>query len=208
MAEKDPNPAAMWDERFARTEPVYGEEPNTFLRAQATQRLSAGMKVLLPADGYGRNGLWLASQGFDVTTVDVSHVGVERSRAAAKAAGLSAKILLCDLNSWTWPVAEYDAVASIYLHLPPEQRSTIHAAMLRSLKPRGIVVVEAFSPAQLQFTSGGPKQIELLYTAELLRRDFAEADVLELAEAEVELNEGRMHSGKSAVVRAIFRKKG
>lgn len=207
MTEKETNPAAMWDERFARPEPVYGEEPNDFLRVQATQRLAGGSKVLVPADGYGRNGLWLAKQGFDVTTVDVSPVGVERARVAAKAAGLSATILLCDLNTWTWPTSEFDAVASIYLHLSPEQRSKLHAAMLRALKPSGILILEAFNPAQLQFSSGGPKQLELLYTAELLRRDFAEADALELTESVVDLREGKMHSGKGAVVRAVFRKK-
>jgi SAM-dependent methyltransferase len=207
MIEKEPSAAEFWDERFARPEPVYGEEPNDFLRVQATQRLAAGGKVLVPADGYGRNGLWLAKQGFDVTTVDISPVGVERARASAKAAGLSVKILLCDLNTWTWPVSEYDAVASIYLHLSPEQRSKLHAAMLRAVKPGGILIFEAFNPAQLQFSSGGPKQVELLYTAELLCRDFAQADALELTESVVDLREGNMHSGKGAVVRAVFRKK-
>jgi SAM-dependent methyltransferase len=202
-----PDPAAMWDERFGRPEPVYGDEPNGYLRAQAQLRLRAGMKVLVPADGYGRNGLWLTKQGLEVTTVDVSPVGVERARKAAKAAGISAKILLSDLNSWDWPVSEFDAVASIYLHLVPEKRVAIHARMLTALKPGGIIIVEAFTPAQLAFSSGGPKQVELLYTAQLLRQDFAAAEVVELAESEVELNEGRMHSGRAAVVRGVLRKK-
>ncbi len=206
MIEKEPGAAEFWDERFARPEPVYGEEPNAFLRAQATQWLAAGSKVLVPADGYGRNGLWLAKQGFDVTTVDVSPVGVERARQAAAASGVRARILLHDLNTWAWPVSEYDAVASIYLHLSPEQRCKLHAAMLGALKPGGILIIEAFTPAQLRFSSGGPKQLELLYSAELLRRDFATAETVELAETEVELTEGKMHSGKAAVVRGVFRK--
>jgi hypothetical protein len=205
--EQKPNPAAMWDERFGRSEPVYGEEPNGFLRAQATERLKPGMKVLVPADGYGRNGLWLAKQGLYVTTVDVSAVGVERARKTAAAAGISATILLSDLNSWNWPVAEFDAVASIFLHLVPAERSNIHAHMIRAVKAGGIIIFEAFAAGQLAFTSGGPKHVDMLYTAEILRTDFAGADELELLEAVVELEEGRMHSGKGAVIRGVFRRK-
>ena len=170
------DPAAMWDERFGREEPVYGEEPNRYLRSQTEKRLKPPMKVLLPADGYGRNGLWLAKQGFDVTTVDVSSVGVRRARKTAQLAGISAKILLSDLNTWEWPKDEFDAVAAIYLHLPPEERQTVHARMLGALKPGGILILEAFNPGQLAYTSGGPKNPELLYTAEMLRRDFAGAE--------------------------------
>ena len=200
------DPAAMWDERFGREEPVYGEEPNRYLRSQTTLRLKPPMKVLLPADGYGRNGLWLAKQGFDVTTVDVSPVGVERARKTAQAAGISAKILLSDLNTWEWPKDEFDAVAAIYLHLPPEERQTVHARMLGALKPGGILILEAFNPGQLAYTSGGPKNPELLYTAEMLRRDFAGAEELELIETVAELEEGRMHSGLGSVVRAVLRR--
>src|SRR5271156_6401971 len=93
-----PDPAQMWDERFARPEPVYGEEPNDYLRAQVQSWLIQGMKVLVPGDGYGRNGLWLAKQGLAVTSVDVSSVGVEQARRAARAAQLPIKIVLSDLN--------------------------------------------------------------------------------------------------------------
>jgi cyclopropane fatty-acyl-phospholipid synthase-like methyltransferase len=207
VVEHKTNPAAMWDERFARHEPVYGEEPNAFLREQALEHLKAPAKVLVPGDGYGRNGLWLAKQGFKVTTVDVSPVGVERARNTARDFKIPARILLCDLNTWKWPEAEFDAVASIFLHLVPEQRSGIHAHMLGALKSGGIVILEAFTPAQLQFSSGGPKTTDLLYTTEILKRDFAAAQELKLEEIVTELNEGKMHSGKGAVIRAVFRKK-
>jgi SAM-dependent methyltransferase len=204
--EEKHHPAAMWDERFARVEPVYGDEPNSFLRAQTELRLKRPMKVLVPADGYGRNGLWLAKQGFKVTTVDVSPVGVERARKTAQAAGIPARIVLSDLNVWDWPESEFDAVAAIYLHLPPEERKKIHARMLGALKPGGILILEAFNPGQLAFSSGGPKQVELLYTAEILQQDFTGAEALELSESVVELEEGKMHSGKGAVVRGVFRR--
>ena len=200
------SPQKMWDERFAQAEPVYGEEPNAYLRAQA-HRLTPGCKVLVPGDGYGRNGIWLARQGFRVTTVDLSPIGVERARQSAQAAGLAMTIEEADLATWTWPVGEFDAVASIFLHLPPDLRPRIHLQMLATLKPGGLLVIEAFTPAQLQHSSGGPRQVELLYTAEILRGDFAAADALELLEVEINLDEGRLHKGRAAVVHGVFRRK-
>jgi SAM-dependent methyltransferase len=196
----------MWDERFSQSEPVYGEEPNAYLREQSL-RLKPRMKILVPADGYGRNGIWLAKQGFDVHTVDLSPVGVERARKAAQAAGVHLKIEQADLTTWNWPADEFDAIAAIFLHLPPDARTTVHASMLRALKPGGIVILEAFSPEQLKHSSGGPKQVDLLYTADMLRRDFASAEVVELEQKEVHIHEGRMHSGPAAVVRALFQKR-
>jgi len=199
------NPQRMWDERYAQTDPVYGEYPNAFLEEQA-KKWPRGARVLVPGDGYGRNGIWLARQGFLVHTVDLSPVGVERSRSVAAAAGVQMTIDCADFSEWNWPVGEFDAVASIFVHLPAGARPKIHASMLGALKPGGVLILEAFSPSQLRFSSGGPKQIDLLYTAESLRRDFAGAEVLQLSEEVVELREGPLHSGPGAVVRGIFRK--
>ena len=111
-----------------------------------------------------------------------------------------------DLGKWNWPIGEFDGLASIFLHLLPDVRPGIHDSMLRAMKPGGILILEAFSPAQLQYTSGGPKQLELLYTAEILRSDFAGAEAIQLEELVVHLDEGPMHSGPAAVVRAVMRK--
>ncbi len=132
------NPAAMWDERFAHAEPVYGDQPNVYLREQVLG-LAPGCSVLLPGDGYGRNGLWLASQGFRVHTVDISAIGVERARSSARAAGLSLTIERADLSRWAWPENQFDAVASIFVHFFPDLRAGIHARMLRALVPGGRV---------------------------------------------------------------------
>jgi Methyltransferase domain len=169
--------------------------------------LKPGMKVLVPADGYGRNGIWLAKQGLMVTTVDVSPVGVDRARQAAGAAKVAMEIHLSDLNTWSWPQSEFDAVVSIYLHLRNTQRVAIHRRMLSALKGGGVVILEGYTPAQLKHSSGGPKELDLLYDAESLRKDFAGAEVIELLETEVELDEGRLHRGLAAVVRGVFRKK-
>jgi SAM-dependent methyltransferase len=198
------NPQAMWDERFRVEEPVYGTRPNLYLEKHAS-RLIPGSKVLVPGDGYGRNGQWLARQGFAVHTVDLSPVGVERSRKAAEAAGLAMTIEQADLSEWKWPVGEFDGVVAIFLHLPRELSNRIHPAMLRALKPKGILIFEAFTPEQIKFQSGGPKDVNLLYTVDLLRRDFAGAEVLELEEIELNMDEGVKHSGMSAVVHGVFR---
>ena len=199
------NPQKMWDERFAQLDPVYGEGPNSFVAEQA-KRWKPGARVLVPGDGYGRNGVWLARQGFRVHTVDLSAVGVARARKSAQAAGLQMTIEHSDLGKWNWPIGEFDGLAAIFLHLPPEVRPGIHDSMLRAMKPGGILILEAFSPAQLHYTSGGPKQLELLYTAEILRSDFAGAEAIQLQEIVVHLDEGPMHSGPGAVVRAVMRK--
>jgi SAM-dependent methyltransferase len=199
------NPQKMWDERFSQEKPVYGERPNAFLAAQSS-RFQPDAKLLVPGDGYGRNGIWLARQGLDVHTVDWSAVGIERARQTAQAAGVRMLIEQGDLSTWRWPLAQFDGVFAIFLHLAPEVRAPIHAAMLRAVKPGGLVVLEAFSPAQLKHTSGGPKQVELLYTVEMLREDFAGAEVVLLEEKETEIQEGHMHNGPAAVVQGIFRR--
>ena len=206
MAEdKWANPEKMWDERFSQSQPVYGDQPNAFLAAQ-TSRFQRGMKLLVPADGYGRNGIWLARQGFSVHTVDLSPVGVARARKTAEAVGLAMTIEQADLALWKWPEAEFDGVFAIFLHLPPDVRAKVHGAMLRSVKPGGLVIVEAFSTSQLKYSSGGPKRVELLYTAEMLRRDFAGTEAILLEEKEAQISEGTMHSGAAAVVDGVFRR--
>lgn len=199
------NPQLMWDERFSQSEPVYGDEPNSYLREQVA-RLKPGANILVPGDGYGRNGIWLARRGFRVHTVDLSPVGVERAQKAARAAGVSMTIEQGDLSVWHWPIAEFDAVVCVFLHLPLAVRPQVHRNLLAALKPGGLLILEAFTPAQLKHTSGGPKQVELLYSADILRQDFQGAEPLELNESEIQLDEGRLHRGPAAVVRAVFRK--
>ena len=205
QTDKWANPQLMWDERFSRTEPVYGEEPNAYLRAQVN-RLKSAANILVPGDGYGRNGIWLARQGFRVHTVDLSSVGVERAQKAARAAGVSMAIEQADLSLWRWPVAIFDAAACIFLHLAPQVRTLVHRNIFAALKPGGLLILEAFTPAQLQNTSGGPKQVELLSSADILGHDFQTAEAVELDECEIQLDEGRLHRGRATVVRAVFRK--
>lgn len=191
-----------WNARFAAEHYVYGDKPNAHLTAQA-DRLKAGGRVLVPGDGEGRNGVWLAGRGLEVLSVDASAVGLDKARKLAAARGLSVATEVADLATWQWPVAQFDAVVSVFLHLPPAVRRPVHGAMAAALKPGGIVVLEAFSPAQLAFASGGPKDPSLLYRAEDLRQDFAGLRLLQLEETETVLDEGPFHQGRAAVVRMV-----
>lgn len=192
----------FWDSRYSEAGYAYGTEANAFLVAEA-QRLQPGMKVLVVGDGEGRNGVWLAQRGFDVTSVDYSEVGVRRARLLAEQRGVSLDIHCADLNEWQWPVAHFDAVASIFVHFPSAIRPGLHARMLASLKPGGVLIMEAFDKDQLNYSSGGPPVEDALFSAAMLGEDFGAADIELCQEQVVSLNEGKYHVGQGAVVRLI-----
>ncbi len=199
--------AAFWNERYGEADFAYGTAPNAWLAAQA-DRLPASGRALVPGDGEGRNGVWLAEQGLDVLALDLSAVSLARARRLAAERGVDIETERADLTAWAWPEAAFDVVASVFLHLAPEVRPRLHGAMLGALRPGGLLVVEAFRPAQLvhRDVSGGPPQGALLYAADTLRADFAGAEVLHLEETETVLREGAYHDGRAAVVRGLFRR--
>jgi Methyltransferase domain len=200
--------AAMWDERYAGALYAYGLEPNTFLASWTAARVSDG-RALVPGDGEGRNGVWLAGQGFEVDTLDLSEYGVAKARALAEARGLSLNALRTDALAWDWPPAHYDLIALIYLHLVEPQRRRLHTLAVSSLKPGGRIVLEAFRPEQIARQKagarGGPRDAALLYSVKDLRADFAALQIEEIGEYEVDLREGALHLGPSAVVRMVAR---
>jgi SAM-dependent methyltransferase len=192
--------SSFWNERWAEAVPAYGDAPNDFL-AQTARAIPAGGHVVCLADGDGRNGAWLARQGFRGTGVDASEVAVARANARA-AQGYTA--VQGDLSSWEIPPC--DGVVSIYAHFPPALRADVHARAWAALRPGGVFLIEAFQPAQLARSSGGPKDVAMLYTPELLRGDLpgARFEVLELAT--IQLAEGPYHIGPAEVLRGIARK--
>ncbi len=210
MSEGVSRAAAMWDERYAPEHYAYGLEPNAFLAAQRP-RLKAGMRALVPGDGEGRNGAWLAGQGLEVDTLDFSARGVAKAKKLAAERGVAVNALQADAVAWEWPEARYDLVALIFLHLVEPQRRIVHAKALRSLKPSGLIVLEAFRPEQIDRQQagarGGPRDTALLYPLAALEADFAGQDVLLLEEAEAPMEEGHLHVGMSALVRALVRRR-
>lgn len=192
----------FWNARYAEPGFAYGTEPNSFLVSRK-QYLKPDMKALAVADGEGRNGVWLAQQGLDVLSVDASAVGLRKAREMAASRGVAIRTELTDLTTWKWPEQEFDLVAAIFIHFMPEFRARMHASMLRALKPGGILIIEAFTPKQLEYRTGGPPVREMLYTAEMLREDFKSGEILHLEETLTDLSEGPYHRGRAAVVRLV-----
>ncbi len=203
------SPAAMWDERYRPASYAYGLEPNAFLVCQSSEA-RPGMRALVPGDGEGRNGAWLAKQGFEVDTFDLSAFGVAKAKALASDRGVSVNAVQADALAWDWPEARYDLIALIYLHLVEPERRIVHAKALKALKPGGLIVLEAFRPEQVARHAagarGGPRDPALLYSVEALREDFASEEIVLLEAAEARVDEGQLHAGESAVVRAVVRK--
>lgn len=195
----------MWDERFTPEAAPYGLEPSLYLKEQA-HLLRPGQRALVPADGGGRNGVWLAQQGLDVLSVDFSAVALQRARDLAAARGVALRTEQADLLAWPWPEATYDLIASIYFHLPTHARGRVHGAMLRALRPGGHVVVEAFALEQMQYASGGPRDPDCLLSEERLRVEFVGADVLEVRRDLVTLDEGPLHRGPAMLMRMLARR--
>ncbi|MGF1526116.1 MAG: SAM-dependent methyltransferase [Candidatus Competibacterales bacterium] len=202
--------AGFWNERYGVEEFAYGTAPNAFLAAQL-ERLYPTMWALVPGDGEGRNGVWLAQQGLTVTTVDLSTAGVAKAEALAAARGVSLRAEVADLTTWSWPMGCFDLVVSVYLHFPPHQRPDIHGRMVEALAPGGLLILEGFRPEHLDYrrrfgTVGGPPRGELCFNRELLQGDFASLTPLLLEDADVDLDEGPYHRGRSAVVRGVWQK--
>ncbi len=198
-------PRDFWNARFAEQAPAYGEAPNAFVR-QEVHRLSPGGRILLPGDGQGRNSVWLARQGFKVTCVDWSETGLERARELAARHAVSIEPVCADLTAWTWPRGEHDGVIAIHLHLPPATRTEVHRAMLGALRPGGVLLLESFDLEQINYSSGGPNRLDMLYSAEMLTEDFADGDILMLERAQILLDEGLYHQGPAEVIRVVVQR--
>ncbi|MCP5141640.1 MAG: class I SAM-dependent methyltransferase [Gammaproteobacteria bacterium] len=194
----------MWDERYASAEYVYGTEPNDFLR-EAVGQLPVG-DVLCLADGEGRNGVWLAGQGFRVTSVDASMVGLGKTRALAESRGVSLTTVHADLAEFDLGAGRWDAVVSIFCHLPPPLRRDVHARVVAALKPGGVLLLEAYHPEQLNFATGGPPVADLMMRLADLRAELPGLEVLHAVETERDVIEGAGHWGRGAVVQFIARK--
>lgn len=195
----------FWDQNFSSAIYKYGTSPNAFLMGQA-QRLAPPADVLVPGDGEGRNGVWLAQQGHRVTSMDGSSVGLEKARTLAERRGVPLTTVHADLADWAPEAAAFDAVVLTFVHLPLAIRVQAHRRLATALRPRGLLILEAFHPQQLQYSSGGPKDIAMLYTPEMLAADFRGLLDEQMAwHGEVRLDEGPGHQGLAHVTRWIGR---
>jgi len=190
-----------WDERYAAPGFVYGTAPNDFL-VEMAPRLPAGA-VLCLGEGEGRNAAFLAARGHRVVAVDRSRVGLTKARRLAATRGLGIAAVVADLAAFPIPEDAFTAVTSIFCHLPPEIRARLYPAVARALRPGGALVLEAYTPRQLDFGTGGPSQPELLMTLADAQRELTGLEVVIGRERERELHEGPRHHGRGAVVQVL-----
>ena len=198
----------FWNARYRAAPEAFGAAPNDFLAGCAGMLPRAG-RALVPGDGQGRNGLWLARRGLRPLLVDLSEVGLAQARERAAAEGLAIETRRADIAEIASPGA-FALCASIFVHLPPERRAAGHARMAEALAPGGLLILESYAPGheilRAEHQSGGPPDPAMLHAPEALRGDFAGLEELFLEVIERRLAEGRFHDGPGRVVRAIFRK--
>ncbi len=159
------------------------------------------------ADGEGRNGVWLAKQGLDVLAIDFSPAALAKARTLAAENNVAVTFIEADVHAWDYPESAFDVVVEIFTQFsPPADRARKWAGMRRALKPGGLLIVQGYTPKQLDYGTGGPKQVEQLYTREMLESAFGDFNTVVIEEEEVELHEGASHSGMSAVIGLTARK--
>ena len=206
MTQKFSDGASMWDQRFSGDDYLFGREPNDYLRSKAPLLPAAG-SVLCVADGEGRNSVWLAKQNFKVQAFDISEVGVVKARLLASEAGVSVDYTVADCEQYNWAAQSHDGVVAIFIQFAdPELRARLFANMVRALKPGGVLILQGYTPRQLDYKTGGPGQLSHLYTADLMREAFKDLQIVELVEYEAELNEGARHAGRSALLGLVATK--
>ncbi len=194
----------MWNERYRSDEFAYGTEPNSFLAEHA--KLLNG-PVLSLAEGEGRNAVFLASLGLDVLGVDGSEVGLAKAQKLADSKGVAIRIEVADLALYEPPANHYGSVVSISAHLPSVIRQRLYPLVEQSLKPGGIILLEAYSMSQLPRNTGGPKDPDMLMTAANIVKEFPNCEVLLCQEIERDVVEGQFHTGLASVVQFIGKKK-
>lgn len=198
-----------WDERYSSEEFAYGTEPNNYLREQLT-RLTPG-KILFPAEGEGRNAVFAATQGWQVSAFDISANGRNKALQLAEQQKTSIDYQVGELSTLDYQKEQFDAIALIYAHFPGNIKSSIHQMLNQYLRKGGFIIFEAFSKSHIEYITknekvGGPKDIESLFSIEEIKADFPDYDIIELAETEIELSEGLFHNGTGSVIRFVGQK--
>lgn len=194
----------MWDERYADEDYVYGTEPNDFLKTHLGE-IPKG-RVLSLCEGEGRNAVYMAGQGYEVTGVDSSSVGLNKAQKLAESRGVTITTELADMADFHIAPNSWDGIVSIFCHIPPQMRAALHRQVVEGLKPGGVLVLEAYTPAQLAHGTGGPKLPELTMTADGLREELKGLDIIHVEELERDVVEGKFHTGTGAVVQLLARK--
>jgi SAM-dependent methyltransferase len=195
-----------WEARYAAPGYHFGTAPNAFLKSKA-DLLEPGQKALSIADGEGRNGVFLAERGLDVTAFDFSPNALAKARTLAKERGVHVRFEQADLETWAWPAAAFDVVVAIFIQFcTPPVRAKVFENIKRATKPGGLILIQGYRPEQLKYKTGGPSQVEQLYTRALLEQAFAGCASVEIEEYDAEIQEGAGHGGMSALIDLVARR--
>ena len=198
--------AQTWNRRFAGDDYLFGTEPNAWLREHACV-WAHGQRVLCVADGEGRNSVWLAQRGLRVEAFDIAELGVAKARRLAAQQGVAVDFQVADCDGFAWPEAAFDGVAAIFVQFAdPPQRERLFRHIARCLKPGGTLLLQGYTPVQLEFKTGGPPFVSHLYTPSMLREAFADLDIVALREYEADIAEGSGHLGRSALIGLVARR--
>lgn len=201
-----PDAADTWNKRYTAPGFLFGTEPNAWLAGHA-DLLQPGKRALAVADGEGRNSIWLAQRGLDVDAFDISPVGVAKARALAQDRQVNVRFHICDCDQWSWQPEAYDYVIAIFIQFAdPAMRQRLFARMVETLRPGGLLLLQGYTPRQLEYKTGGPPCVEHLYTEALLREAFVGLELLELRAYDAVIGEGEQHRGQSALIGMVARK--
>jgi SAM-dependent methyltransferase len=193
-----------WDERYSEPGFAYGSAPNEFL-ASVVDRIPKG-RVLSLAEGEGRNAVYLAALGYEVTGVDGSEVGLRKAMELAAERGVTITAVQADLSGFEIETEQWDGIIACYCHVPSEIRIPLHQAAARGLKTGGVFVLEAFSKEQLAYNTGGPQSLDMLMSLNELKRELSGLEFIHAVQIEREVREGSRHTGLASVVQVLARK--
>lgn len=199
-----------WNDRYSKPGFAYGEQPNNYLKEQL-EKLDIGA-ILFPAEGEGRNAVFAAKLGWAVSAFDISIEGKRKALLLAEKNKVTIDYQVGELQTLNYHNEQFDAIALIYAHFPAEIKSLYHKTLDKYLRKNGLIIFEAFSKQHMEYIAknekvGGPKDIASLFSIDELKSDFANYEIIELEEKEIELTEGSFHNGKGSVIRFVGRKK-
>jgi SAM-dependent methyltransferase len=192
---------SMWNQRYSQPGFAYGTDPNAFLVSVA-ERIPKG-RVLSLGEGEGRNAVFLASLGYDVVAVDASGVGLGKAHQLATERGVTVTTIHSDLATFQIEPESWDGIISIFCHVPSAMRIRLHCSVVNALKPGGVFVLEAYSPKQLLFDTGGPKEVDRLISLDDLQQELSGLQLVHAREMQRDVREGKYHTGPSSVVQIV-----
>ena len=195
----------FWNDRYKSNEFAYGLEPNDFIKFNSPH-IKPNSKILCLAEGEGRNAVYLSTLGHDVTAIDYSINGLQKTKQLANTLGVHVNTICVDLSGYVFEQNKWDVIICVFGHFPSQIRQSIHAQIYSSLKKGGKFMMEAYSQEQLNYKTGGPLDVKLLYSIDDLKKDFSNFPTIQIEQVERVINEGKFHNGLASVIQVVGQK--